>query len=327
MSRTPQPKVHVRTPTFKRDKALNRCLESLRAQTWKNWVCDVYDDDPDGSGRATCEAIGDERIRYHRNARQKFASKNIDGCFTADNPHDADYFFVLEDDNLVFPEFIEENIRVCRENGVKLVLRNQLIEFASGTPGARLSRFGIFDNKYFEKTYEPDEFRLSLIAGIGTSNGGLFWSRLARSKLEIGFDCTATLQEYMRTFSIADPIYVALDPLAVWAQNAEQTMRDMGNTTSFLRRELDLKRAIQILQQNAWKLAAKDKRSKFLKSQIFAYSDQSRATGLMKSLISRKVGRALTLSRKAELLARGILIRTAGRPSPDLFDFISSRTG
>ncbi len=41
--------VHIRTPTYKRPAALKRALQSMIAQTWENWVCDVYDDDPDAA--------------------------------------------------------------------------------------------------------------------------------------------------------------------------------------------------------------------------------------------------------------------------------------
>ncbi|MEO1240189.1 MAG: glycosyltransferase family 2 protein [Pseudomonadota bacterium] len=43
------PVVHVRMPTYKRPKMLRRALECLQSQTMPNWVCDVFDDDPDAS--------------------------------------------------------------------------------------------------------------------------------------------------------------------------------------------------------------------------------------------------------------------------------------
>jgi glycosyltransferase involved in cell wall biosynthesis len=317
--------VHIRTPTYRRTDALRRCLESLRAQSWPDWVCDVFDDDPDGSGRSVCEEIADPRIRYNHNRTQKFASLNIDQCFSSDNPHGAEYFCVVEDDNYVLPEFIESNIGIIRRLNVDLVLRNQYVEFASGTPDARLSEFGIFDEMFVERTYRPDEFRLSVIPGIGVSNGALFWSRRARSRLEIGFPCTATLQEYMRTFSIAEDIHVAMTPLAVWAQNGEQTTRDLGGGASYLRRELDLKRAIQILQQRSWALADDDKRRSFLETDLFAYPPRARAQGLVKALITARVGNLLKASEKMELTARGLLIRGAGNVPEDFRKFLSSR--
>jgi glycosyltransferase involved in cell wall biosynthesis len=319
------PLVQVRTPTYRRGDALLRCLQSLQAQTWHNWVCDVFDDDPDGSAGQVCAALADPRIVYNHNQPQRFASKNIDQCFSADNPRNADYFCVVEDDNYILPEFIEANIHLCQSSGVELVLRNQLVEWRSGTPDAHLSTFGIFDAMFTEGLYEPEEFRLSLIPGIGVSNGALFWSKSAKSQLEIGFACTATLQEYMRTFSLAERVCVATTPLAVWAHNGEQTTRDLGTGASWLRRELDLKRSIQILQQQAWRMAKEKSRRTFLESDLFRYPPRLRAKGLVKALITPRVGGLLSAREKLELAGRGLLIRSAGKVTGDFRRFLQSR--
>jgi glycosyltransferase involved in cell wall biosynthesis len=316
--------VQVRTPTYRRPEALHRCLRSLQAQTWQNWVCDVYDDDPERSARAVCNDLGDPRIFYNHNDPQEYASRNIDKCFSRENPRQADYFCVVEDDNYILPEFMQANVDACRRLGVELMLRNQYVEFDSGTPEAKLSDFGIFDEMFVERIYEPEEFRLSLIPGIGVSNGAIFWSRDATSQLEIGYACTATLQEYMRTYSVTERLYVAKKPLAVWAQNGEQTTRDLGATASYLKRELDLKRAIQTLQREAWR-GAGDKRRDFINSQLFAYPAQLRARGLAKALIPARTGEVLGAREKLELAWRGLLIRAAGRVPRDFHQFLLSR--
>ena len=130
--------VHIRTPTYKRPAALRRALQSMIDQTWPLWVCDVFDDDAEESGRAVVESLGDARIRYRANSPQLFASRNIDQCFSALNPHRAEYFCVVEDDNFILPDFCAANIALMQEQGVEIVLRNQLIEHASGTTGARV---------------------------------------------------------------------------------------------------------------------------------------------------------------------------------------------
>jgi len=317
--------VHVRTPTYKRPQALKRALGSLIAQTWQNWVCDVYDDDPGQSGKAACEDMGDARIRYHHNATQLFASKNIDQCFTAANPHEADYFCVVEDDNYILPEFFADNMQICREKNVHVVLRNQLIEHESGTERANLSQNGILDRLFVEGLYGADDFKLSLLIGIGVSNGGLFWSRDTKCQLEIQYSCTATLQEYMRTFSICEPIYVAMKPLAVWAENAEQTTRNADLRSSYLRRELDLKRAVQALQRTVWKRAPKDRRERFLDDPRFAAEPAARAKVLAKALVGSGIERELAPAEAMRLRARGLAIRTLGRLTPDFERFIQSR--
>ncbi|SEK87663.1 Glycosyltransferase involved in cell wall bisynthesis [Roseovarius azorensis] len=317
--------VHVRTPTYRRPDALRRCLGSLVAQSHDNWVCDVYDDDPEGSARAVVAAFRDDRITFNHNRPQRFASRNIDKCFSRDNPREADYFCVVEDDNFIMPRFMEDNIALCRRENVRIVLCNQIVEHDSGTPNARLSETGLLDDKLKAGRYEPDVFRLSLIADIGVSNGGLFWSREAVSDLEINVPCSATLQEYMRTFVIAEPIHVALEPLAVWAENGEATQRDNGLKGGYFVRELALKRSVGILQRRAWKGARSEDRDNFLTHPAFRYSRESRARGLVKSHIRLGAGATLRWKEALRLAVRGGLIRLIGRPEPGLRRFLDAQ--
>ena len=236
---------------------------------------------------------------------------------------------MLEDDNQLLPGFLEDNIRLCREKGVEILLRNQLVEYASGTDAARLGDKGLLDAKFVEGTYAPERFRLALMADMGVSNGGLFWTRDAASDLEVHVDCSATLQEYLRTLAIVEPIYVAMTPLAVWAENGAETTRDLGETASWLRRELSLKRSVQILQRHIWSAAPHPVRDGFLKDDAFRYPPDQRATGLIKSLTRFRVGRALPAREVVRLALRGLLIRVAGRPEPGVAPFLDrlSRAG
>ncbi len=322
-----QPLVHVRTPTYKRPEALRRCLETLQSQTWTNWICEVYDDCPEGSADSVVAALNDPRIRFHHNRPQLFASKNIDQCFSKRNPHDAAYFFVLEDDNYVLPTFMSDNIALCEEQGVNILFRNQLVEFDSGTDTANVSTNGILDDKLTGGLYDPNLFRLCLMADIGVSNGGLFWSRDAATDLEIHYECSSTLQEYMRTFAVCEPIYVAMEPLAVWAENGEETTRDFGSKAGYFKRELTLKRSVGILQRKAWALARAADRKQFLTDPVFRYPEWQRATGLVKSHTQLRVGQSLKLVEVARLAFRGAMIRLIGKADPSVLRFISARAG
>lgn len=319
--------VHIRTPTFKRPAALRRALQSMIDQTWPLWVCDVFDDDAEESGRAVVESLGDARIRYRANSPQLFASRNIDQCFSALNPHRAEYFCVVEDDNLILPDFCAANIALMQEQGVEIVLRNQLIEHASGTPSARVGDAGVLDDLFTEGRYLASDFRLSLLAGIGVSNGGLFWSVRATSPLEIQYPCTATLQEYLRTYSIVEPIYIAMTPLAVWAENAGQTTRNAGLAAGYLRRELDLKRAIQALRRNVWLQASTEQRARFMTDPRFAAPAGTRATHMGKALIGSGLEGHVSTIEAAHLRLRGVMIRLLGRVTPEFRSFVLSRDG
>jgi hypothetical protein len=319
--------VHIRTPTYKRPEALRRALQSMIDQSWPHWVCDVYDDDPEEAGRAVVAALGDKRIHYTANRPQLFASKNIDQCFTAENPHGAEFFCVVEDDNFILPQFITSNMALMSEEKVEIVLRNQVFEYASGTPTARLSAEGVLDELFTDGRYAPGDFRMSLLAGIGVSNGGLFWSVRAKSPLEIQYPCTATLQEYLRTYSVVEPIYVAMRPLAVWAENAEQTTRNAELKAGYLRRELDLKRAVQALRRGVWQEATPQQRASFLTDPRFAAPLHTRAMHVGKALIGHKLSGHVSSAEALKLRLRGVMIRVLGRVTPDFKRFVASRDG
>ena len=319
--------VHFRTPTYKRPEALRRALQSMIDQTAPDWVCDVYDDDPDQAARTVVAALGDSRIHYTANRPQLFASRNIDHCFSAANPHGAEFFCVVEDDNFILPKFCAENIALARRECVEIVLRNQLIEHASGTAAARLGTVGVLDELFTEGRYGAEEFRLSMLAGIGVSNGGLFWSLRARSPLEIQYGCTATLQEYLRTYSIAEPVYVAMQPLAVWAENAEQTTRNAELDASYLRRELDLKRAVQALRQKVWAETSAPQRAAFMTNPRFSAPIGVRVSHLAKALIGLGMAGHVSPVDAMRLGARGVMIRALGRLTPEFDSFVASRHG
>jgi hypothetical protein len=317
--------VHFRTPTYKRPEALRRALESMIAQTWTHWVCDVFDDDPAEAARQVVADLGDPRVRYTANKPQFYASRNIDQCFSAENPHGAEYFCVVEDDNFILPEFCAENIALMRRENVEIVLRNQVIEHASGTAAAKVGDIGVLDDLFTEGRYAAEEFRLALLAGIGVSNGGLFWSVRARSPLEIQYSCTATLQEYLRTYSIAEPVYVAMEALAVWAENAEQTTRNAELKAGYLRRELDLKRAVQALRQQVWNETSSEQRAAFLTNPRYSAPIAVRATHVAKALIGQRLAGHVSPFDALRLRARGVMIRTLGRVTPDFNRFVASR--
>lgn len=318
-------RVHVRTPAYRRPELLRRALQSLQSQTWTDWVCDVFDDDPQRSGEAVCAALKDKRIRYHANAPQRFASLNIDACFDRSNPHGAEFFFVLEDDNYVFDAFIAENIALCRRENVDIILRNQVIDYDLTGKGRDASVFGILERTYREGRQAASDIRLGALSGIGVSNGALFWSVAAKSDLEIGIACNASLQEYLRTLAISDDTYVALTPLAAWASNGEATTRNLGDKAGYLKRELALKRAIQSVRRRIWRTTDRLDRRELLAGRKLQASPEVLAENFAKALIFTATPGARHPMYRVNALLRGLLILIAGRIEPGLDAYIGSK--
>ncbi|MEL6643466.1 MAG: glycosyltransferase family 2 protein [Pseudomonadota bacterium] len=304
--------VHVRTPTYRRPQGLRRALQSLVDQTHQDWICDVFDDDPEGSAYGVVRALADPRVRYHHVATRLFAAGNINRCFSRANPHGAAYFCMLDDDSMLFSTYLSENIRVAQAHDVQLVFRNQRVEHNPGTAHASLSRGGLLDKRLTERVYGADHFRLAIIADVGVSNGGLFWSHKAQSDLQVRTSCSVTLQEYYRTMAIQEPILVAMDPLRTWADNGSQSRRDEGQAEGWLRRELVLKATVARLRREVWQTAPKPLRAGYLEDDAFSYPRAERARGLVKSGLRLSVGGALSPLEIARLAAVGAVIRVFG---------------
>jgi glycosyltransferase involved in cell wall biosynthesis len=311
----------VRMPTYRRPELLARALNSLRAQTITNWRCIVYDDSPDELSKGVCEAFQDERIVHVFNAPRKFAAANIDQCFARSD--EADYFFVLEDDNFVLPSFIEDNIATLRERGVSIVLRNQYIAPVDINIDALGACPTILHSRFQECVYAADEFVCSGMFSMGVSNGGLFWTRGARTDLEIRApQCSAVLHEHLRTILIRDPVYVALKPLAIWSDNGEDTTRHSGGDLAFVRRELNLKQSFNVMRRRIARALQQRGRYDLVQSDIYLTSMHQRQLDIAKALLPWPGRGGLSLAQRVNMTARGITLSLLGRPASDLPDVL-----
>lgn len=247
------PLVLVRMPTYRRPDLVRRAMACLQAQTHSDWICEVRDDCPDSSAQAVVEDIGDPRIRYVANRPQKFMVRNLDDCFLRENPYRADYFYMLEDDNQIRPGFLSLGRDILEQEKLAICQINQVVEHDSRTDHSRIGDVGVFDNLYDQRAYAPAEMRLAIFGAIGISNGAVFWSRRIRNELAVRVDTVPTLEEYLRTCLVAEPVYIAHDKLAIWAENEQSTTRNNGLNTGWLRRELNLKASLGALQRTVWK--------------------------------------------------------------------------
>ena len=310
--------VHVRTPTYRRPDALRRCLRSLQRQSWANWICDVYDDDPAASARDVVANMADGRFRWTQNSPQKFAAGNIDQCFSRINPQNADWFCILEDDNVLMPEFIAANMRVAREHNVRIVLRNQFAEYAHGTANASISDGGLQDARITAGVYQPSLLRLALIARGVVSNGGLFWSSHAESNLELGIGGDAGLQEFLRGLAIEEPLYVAMEPLATWAVNGVGSLRDLGTVP---KPSLVVSKILRDVRRLVWSAATLADRQAFSSDDYFLFSPREKELGLISSGLSGGPKMLSSAERVIES-ARACFVSVFGQPDREVGLFL-----
>jgi hypothetical protein len=118
---------------------------------------------------------------------------------------------------------------------------------------------------------------------------------------------------------------VAMEPLAVWAENAEQTTRNAELAAGYLRRELDLKRAVQALRQKVWNESSAEHRATFMTNPRFTAPVGVRAEHVGKALIAQELARHVSPLEVLRLRGRGVMIRALGRLTPDFDRFVASR--
>jgi len=94
--------------TFRRPKLLPRALDSLLAQTFRDWVCELHNDDPhDRFPSELAARLGDPRITVINHPRNLGPTASFNLFFKrVEEP----FFSLLEDDNWWEPDFLQTMI-------------------------------------------------------------------------------------------------------------------------------------------------------------------------------------------------------------------------
>lgn len=123
------PLVSVIIPTLNRRELLQRrSLKSVLGQSFKRWECVIVDDgSSDGTGIWVDEFAKDERrIRYFRN------KENMGGSFSrmrGVKEARGRYIVFLDDDNELFPTFLEETLARMAVTNVDAVFTGRIIQY------------------------------------------------------------------------------------------------------------------------------------------------------------------------------------------------------
>lgn len=104
-------KVKVYLPTFRRHGMLPRAVESLRSQTFKDWICEVHNDDPsDNFPEELVMKVADPRIRIVNHPVNLGGAATMNGFY---RPVKEEFVSILEDDNWWEPEFLQDMLKAA----------------------------------------------------------------------------------------------------------------------------------------------------------------------------------------------------------------------
>jgi len=118
--------VRIHVVTFRRPALLERALRSLLAQSFKDWVAEVLNDDPEDHRPAeVIQSLSDSRISIGGPKGRLGAAARFNQAFRVlEEPFSA----LLEDDNWWEPSFLERMIESLEENpNIELVCCNERI--------------------------------------------------------------------------------------------------------------------------------------------------------------------------------------------------------
>lgn len=112
-----KPLVSVITPVYNGDRYIAECIESVRAQTYNNWIYTVVDNQSnDNTSKIVNDYLAlDERIKYVKNEQHLPIIQNWNNSLKAMDK-DARYCKMVHADDCLFPECIEKMVELAEED-------------------------------------------------------------------------------------------------------------------------------------------------------------------------------------------------------------------
>ncbi len=161
------PKISVIAPIYKVEPYLRRCVDSILAQTFKDFEVILVDDgSPDG-----CPAICDEyaekdsRVRVIHKENGGLSSARNAGIDWVSENSDSEWLCLIDSDDAIHPCYLEYLYRAALENNVKI------------------SVCDVYMTK--EADYEPKnaDYSVSTMSGMGFYMTNNDWATIAVNKL------------------------------------------------------------------------------------------------------------------------------------------------
>jgi hypothetical protein len=199
------PLVRVFLPTYRRPGMLARALLSLRAQTMRDWVCEVHNDDPLDSSPATLVGgLSDTRFQVVTHPANLGGTRTFNLFFGEVR---EPYTSILEDDNWWDEDFLATMLETASAHPEVDIFWSNMRIWMEG-PAGEFSDSGRLVQPR-DSAVEPELFRWGRdehILGALHSNGSALYRRRCNVSLctpEVPFGVIEPFRERMFTFPIA----------------------------------------------------------------------------------------------------------------------------
>lgn len=116
--------ISIIVPVYNVEKDLERCINSILAQTYENFELIIVNDGSTDSSGNICRSFTDKRIRYYEKANGGLASARNYGLQRAT----GDYLYCVDSDDYIDSDCLEYCLKKARETDADIVLCGYLME-------------------------------------------------------------------------------------------------------------------------------------------------------------------------------------------------------
>ena len=221
----PMPKVSIIIPCYKVEKYLTRCLDSVCAQTFKDWeaIC-VDDGSPDNCGAILDEyAEKDNRIKVIHQENQGLSVARNNGKKLAQ----GNYIYFLDSDDSIHPQLMDIAYGLAQKHNADLVnfeyYNEDKEKFVTKQINADKIKFKITENPLFlVKRKEKYKIHFNV------------WTKLYKKELLDGIDFIPKIhfEDFPHTYAVLSrkPRTVVIsEKLYYYTQNDASISRSTGN--------------------------------------------------------------------------------------------------
>lgn len=223
-------RVCVVIPAYNAGKFIRRCMDSLQAQTYKDWLAVVIDD---GSTDDTAQKVA---FYAARDARVLLRERKHSGASAARNQAleeaerlATEYVTFLDADDYLEPDALEALVETAQRTGADIVHCKYFSEFVNGSryePGNLFPEGSVFDAKSFPRTVY-----WKMMTGIRMNHicTKLYRAELIReARLDTMMSTGEDLMMNIELFTKAGSYAYLARPLYHYIRNAAQSLTNSG---------------------------------------------------------------------------------------------------
>ena len=235
-----EPLVSVNIPCYHQLDQARRLLECLRAQTLEDIEITLLDDGASDAYRNYVAALGDPRVRYHRNPQRLGAMHNM---FQAISAGRGRYSMAFHEDDLVGSHYLATAVAILESNPRCGFVAGELRQFETEPPAAAMAAPA--EQPAVVAFDSPAGFLREIFRGVEPMFGSIVYRRSALAGVTAPHDAFATLVDRPFLLRILDKWSGAIvrDPLVWYRKHGDNDDRHLAMNADNILRLLKLYRA------------------------------------------------------------------------------------